>query len=125
MILDTYAAYLTAMGIRFRKHDSISVLLPDTMVNVYLHSNIITLSDYVGLVNFVRPAKRLVKVLESRRPAYKIWPDKYSGYYEIEVEHRFPFTSIPALHQNVIEMAEMVASGYQIGKEIVGPEFCK
>ena len=125
MILDSYASYLTSHSIPY-SNNGFAVHFPETMVWISVSpSGMITLSTYVGLVNFIRPAKRLIRELESKWGKYKIWPEKYSGYYEIEVEYCFPYSSIPSLHEEVVAMAQMAVDGYKIGEKIVGEEFCK
>lgn len=126
-ILDSYASYLALHSITYSSKNGFAVHFPEAMVWLASSpSGMITLSTYVGLVNFIRPAKRLVRELEKRWPRYKIWPEKFTaGYFEIEVEYVFPYTTTVALHEEVMVMAQMAVDGYKIGKEIVGEEFCR
>ncbi len=77
----------------------------------------------MGLVNdTLRSAQRLVEEMTDVFPAYKIWPEKYSGYYEIEIEKNVAFVSVAALHEKVVAMATVIEQGYAIGRELLGTE---
>ena len=66
-ILDSYASYLVLHSITYSSKNGFAVHFPETMVWLASSpSGMITLSTYVGLVNFIRPAKRLVRELEKR-----------------------------------------------------------
>ena len=143
MILEAYADYLTARSIRYiHTRYSFDVIIPDgtdrdndpttdmdlsssTTISVTISkSGMVTLSTYVGIVNYgIRNARKLTKELESKWPKYKIWPEKYSGYFEIEVEEVFSYSSVNALHKHVEKMAEMAMMGYEIGKDMLGEIF--
>ena len=126
MILDAYAAFLTAAGLTYFTNNGFSVKIGKATIDVAVsRSGMVTISAYVGLVNFMGPAKRLCSELIQQYPEYRIWPEKYNDYYEIEVERVFPYTTIPDLHKLVVDMAEMVEEGYAIGKTVVGEEFCR
>ena len=125
MILDSYAVFLSCQRIPFYTKDGFSVSIGGVMIDVSV-SNVVTLSAYIGLVNAgIRSAKRLVKELQKLYPGYKIWVEWYSGYYEIEVEEYFSCTSTADLHKHVVAMAEMLRAGYEIGKELLGEDFCR
>ena len=127
MILDEYASFLSERGIPFYTKNGFSVKMDSTMITVGIsRDNTITLSGYIGLVNAgIRKAKRLTSALLTRFPSYKIWPEMYSGYYEIEVERSFQFTTINDLHGKVEQMATMIERGFEIGKEMLGEEFVR
>ena len=125
MILDSYAAFLSSRQIPFYTKDGFSVSIGRVMINVSV-TDVVTLSAYIGLVNAgIRAAKHLVRELERLYPGYKIWPEWYSGYYEIEVEKSFSCTSASALHEYVVAMAEMLEAGYETGKGQLGENFCR
>lgn len=66
-ILDSYASHLALHSITYSSKNSFAVHFPETMVWLTSSpSGMITLSTYVGLLNFIRPAKRLVRELEKR-----------------------------------------------------------
>ena len=127
MILDDYAEFLTRQNIPYYTKNGFSVKMDSTMITVGISpDNTITLSGYIGLVNKgIRAAKRLTSALLGRFPSYKIWPEMYSGYYEIEVERSFQFTTINDLHGKVEQMATMIERGFEIGKEMLGEEFVR
>ena len=125
MILDSYAAFLASQQIPFYTKDGFSVSIGRVMITVSV-TDVITLSSYIGLVNAgVRSANRLVKELERLYPGYRIWPEWYSGYYEIEVEKSFSCSSASALHEQVAAMAEILEAGYETGKRQLGENFCR
>ena len=124
MILDDYAVFLTSLGIQFSRTNGFSVWIRNIMISLSAsRSGMITLESYVGLVSYgKRNADRLTAALVDAFPRYKIYPDKYSGYYEIEVDQNFPYTSVDALHEQVVIMVEMIEQSYQIGTEMLGRE---
>ena len=86
----------------------------------------VILSGYIGLVNAgIRKAKRLTATLSALFPAYKIWPEMYSGYHEIEVERSFRFTTIEEIHDQVRQMSTMIERGFEIGKDMLGEDFVR
>ena len=125
MILDVYAALLTSLGIPFYTNNGFTVELGNVMISVSVsRCGTVMLSSYIGLVNFARPAKKLCAILSARYPGYHIWPEKMNaGYFEIEVEQEFSYTTVQELHEKVVAMAEMLEESYGVGKEIVGEEF--
>ena len=127
MILDEYASFLSERGIPFYTKDGFSVKMDSTMINVDISpDNTVTLSGYIGLVNKgIRAAKRLTSALLDRFPSYKIWPEMYSGYYEIEVERSFQPSTVEALHEKVQQMATMIERGFEIGKDMLGEDFVR
>lgn len=126
MILDAYAAFLTSLSISFFTTNGFSVKIRETMIEVAVsRSGMITLSAYIGLITDLAAAEQLCANLTAAWEGYKIWPEKYSGYYEIEIERIFPFTDIASLHEKVVAMAATVEEGYQIGKDMLGKEFVK
>ena len=127
MILDEYASFLSERGIPFYTKNGFSVKMDSTMINVDISpDNTVTLSGYIGLVNAgIRKANRLTATLSALFPAYKIWPEMYSGYYEIEVERSFQFTTINDLHGKVQHMATMIERGFEIGKDMLGEDFVR
>ena len=125
MILDSYAEFLASQHIPFYTKNGFSVSIGRVMITVSV-TDVITLSSYIGLVNAgVRSANRLVKELERLYPGYRIWPEWYSGYYEIEVEKSFSCSSVSTLHEQVAAMAEILEAGYETGKRQLGENFCR
>jgi len=124
MILDAYAAFLSSLGIRFSQTNGFSVWIHDTMISVTAsRSGMIRLDSYVGLVDdSLQSTQRLTASLVTAFPEYKIWPEKYSGYYEIEMEKSFPYTDVNTLHEKVVAMVEVMEQGYQIGTDLLGKE---
>ena len=126
MILDAYAALLASLGAAYTVlSDELLVNLSSVHVSVAAsRSGIVTLSSYVGLVDYgVRNATRLCGELRSRfGTEYNIYPEKYSGYYEIEIERSFPYTDPQGIHEAVLAMAALLEEGYEIGKEMLGKE---
>lgn len=126
MFFDKYAAFLSELSIPFFTKDGFSVKIRESMIDVSVsRSGIITLSAYIGLCTDLTAAKELTFALLESFGGYKIWPEKYSGYYEIEIEQWFPFSDVASLHEKVVEMADVVEKGYAQGKEIIGAEFHK
>lgn len=127
MVLDSYAALLTSLSIRYYNSDDFFVKLGDAMISVSISaSNLVRLSDYVGLANCgIQKANRLCKELSRRFPGYRFYPDKYSGYYEIEMEANFPYTTIDALHESVVSMAKALEEGIIFGRETLGEGFAR
>ena len=122
MILDAYAAFRTALSIPFYTNNGFAVEIQKIVIDVAVsRSGMVTLSSYIGLTTNL--AEQLC--LELKTQGYKIWPEKYSGYYEIEIERSVPFTDIPSLHKKVTAMAGVVEAGYARGKEIIGEDFCR
>ena len=126
MILDAYAAFLTALSIPFSTTNGFSVQSPMSLsawIDVAVSpSGIVILSSYIGLVEEHDPARQLSKTLTTRFRQYRIWPEMYSGYYEIEVERSFAYESVKVLHRRVLAMAEMIEKAYWIGKEMLGDD---
>ena len=86
MILDKYAEFLSALSIPFNTSNGFSVTINEIVIWLQVsRCGTVTLDSYIGLVNLIRPARKLVTELENRWPQFKFWPEKYSGYYEIEV----------------------------------------
>ena len=127
MILDEYAEFLTGQNIPYHTKDGFSLKLSSTMITVDISpDNTVTLSGYIGLVNAgIRKAKRLTTALLDRFPDYKIWPEMYSGYHEIEVERSFQPSTVEALHGKVQHMTTMIECGFEIGKNMLGEDFVR
>ena len=105
MILDAYAAFLSALSILFFTTNGFSVEIRKVMIDVAVsRSGMITLSSYIDVFTDLAAAQALCVELKG----YKIWPEKYSGYYEVEIESFFPYSDIASLHEKVVEMAEVV-----------------
>ncbi len=105
MILDAYAAFLTALSVPFFTTNGFAVEIQGIMIDVAVsRSGIITISSYIDVCPDLAAAKALCVELKG----YKIWPEKYSGYYEVEIESFFPYSDIPSLHEKVVAMAEVV-----------------
>ena len=124
MILDAYAAFLTSLSIPFFITNGFSVEIGRIMIDVAVsRSGMVTISSYIGLCSDLAAAKQLCSALE--RNGYKIWPEKFSDYYEIEIESFFPFTDVPSLHEKVVAMAAAVDEAYQEGKKLLEKEFVR
>ena len=109
MILDAYAAFLSALSIPFYTNNGFAVEIQGIMTDVAVsRSGMINISSYIGLSTDPTAAENLSSALSARFPGYKIWPEKYSGYYEVEIESFFPYSDIPSLHERVVAMAEIV-----------------
>lgn len=120
MILDAYAAFLSALSIPYFTTNGFAVLFRETMIDVAVsRSGMITLSAYIGLTTDLRSAEQLCSGLTAAWNGYRIWPEKYSGYYEVEIESFFPYSNIPSLHEKVLAMAEVVEKGYARGKSTI------
>ncbi len=113
MILDAYAAFLTALSVPFFTTNGFAVEIQGIMIDVAVsRSGMITLSSYIDVCTDLAAAENLSSALSARFRGYKIWPEKYSGYYEVEIESFFPFTDVASLHEKVTAMAEMIEEGY-------------
>ena len=109
MILDAYAAFLTALSVPFFTTNGFSVEIQGIIIDVAVsRSGMITLSSYIDVCPDLAAAENLSSALSARFRGYKIWPEKYSGYYEVEIESFFPFTDVASLHEKVVAMAEIV-----------------
>lgn len=105
MILDAYAAFLTALSVPFFTTNGFAVEIQGIRIDVAVsRSGMITLSSYIDVFTDLAAAKALCVGLKG----YRIWPEKYSGYYEVEIESFFPYSDIPSLHEKVVAMAEVV-----------------
>ena len=125
MILDAYAAFLTALSVPFFTTNGFAVEIGKVMIDVTVtRSGIITLSAYIGLTTDLRSADQLCSALTSAWSEYRIWPERYSGYYEIEIEQWFPYSTIEVLHEHVTAMADVVEAGYTMGKPTIS-DFCR
>ena len=109
MILDAYAAFLTALSVPFFTTNGFAVEIQGIMIDVTVtRSGMITLSSYIDVCTDLAAAENLSSALSARFRGYKIWPEKYSGYYEVEIESFFPYSDIPSLHERVVAMADVV-----------------
>ena len=126
MILDAYAAFLTSLSIPFFTTNGFSVEIGRIMIDVAVsRSGMVTLSAYIGLCSDLSAAEQLCSNLSATWRLYKIWPEKFSDYYEIEIESFFPFTNVPSLHEKVVAMAAAVDEAYQEGKKLLEKEFVR
>lgn len=109
MILDAYAAFLTALSVPFYTNNGFSVEIGKVMIDVAIsRSGMINISSYIDVFTDLAAAENLSSALSARFRGYKIWPEKYSGYYEVEIESFFPFTDVASLHERVVAMADVV-----------------
>ena len=108
MILDAYAAFLTALSVPFFTTNGFAVEIQGIMIDVAVsRSGMINISSYIDVCTDLAAAENLSSALSARFRGYKIWPEKYSGYYEVEIESFFPYSDIPSLHEKVVAMAEV------------------
>lgn len=119
MILDAYAAFLTAASIPFSTMNGFSVCIHDFLIAITVsRCGTVTISDYIGLVNYdLQRAQALCDEMTTLYPGYRVYTEKYSDYYEIEVERTFSYTGVPALHEEVTRLAEMISQCYALGKQ--------
>ena len=126
MILDAYAAFLTSLSIPFFTTNGFSVEIGRIMIDVAVsRSGMVTLSAYIGLCSDLAAAERLCSNLTAAWSGYRIWPEKFSDYYEIEIESFFPYSDAPSLHEKVVAMAAAVDEAYQEGKKLLEKEFVR
>lgn len=84
----------------------------------------VLLTDYCGnCYTGVRLAKRVAKAIRERCPGYEITVEHYGASFEIEVYLEVEYTTVDALHENVLGVAQVADLGAGIGKEMLGENF--
>ena len=109
MILDAYAAFLATLSIPYFTTNGFAVEIQGIMIDVAVsRSGMVFISSYIDVCPDLAEAEQLSSALSVQFPGYRIWPEKYSGYYEVEIESFFPYSDSPSLHEKVVAMAEIV-----------------
>ena len=84
----------------------------------------VLLSDYCGSCCIrLKDAIRLANVIRKKCPEYRIYVEQYSFATELSIYHEIEFTTIEALHEQVLGVAHVVDVGVEIGKEMLGEDF--
>ena len=82
------------------------------------------LTDYCGnCYTGVRKANRVAKAIREKFPKHEISVEHYGASFEIEVYYEIEFTTIEALHEAVLSVAEVADEGAGIGYEMLGEDF--
>ncbi len=125
-----YSAFLDAAGLPYNNNlNGFHVCLE--MKNIRhsftqvcrVHNGEIMITDYCGnCYTGVRKANRVAKAIRERFPNHEISVEHYGASFEIEVYYRIQFTTIEALHEAVLSVAEVADEGAKIGYEILGDE---
>ena len=83
----------------------------------------ILITDYCGnCYTGVRKANRVAKAIREKFPDHEISVEHYGASFEIEVYYQIRFTTIEALHEAVLSVAEVADEGARIGYEMLGDE---
>ena len=83
----------------------------------------VLLADYCGnCYTGVRKANRVAKAIREKFPNHEISVEHYGASFEIEVYYKIRLTTIEALHEAVLSVAEVADEGARIGYEMLGEE---
>lgn len=129
-ILAAYAAYLDERHVGYSDHQGFTIRIPQKNIESFTGLSIdkdgsCFIDDYLGylLSDDDDDAEIFCDELREEFPGYFFMSDQYDHRYEIDVDERFPFTTIEDLHDHVVRMAKVVDEGWQIGKEEYGGGF--
>lgn len=84
----------------------------------------VLITDYCGnCYTGIRKANRVAKAVREKFPDHHIQVEHYGASFELDVYYEIPFTTIEALHEAVLTVAEVADEGARIGYEMLGEEF--
>ena len=126
-----YEAFLDAAGIQYRNnHNGFHVYIDLKNIKrsfthvCHVRDGKILLTDYCGnCYTGVRKANRVAKAIREKFPNHEISVEHYGASFEIEVYYEIEFTTIEALHEAVLSVAEVADEGAGIGYEMLGEDF--
>ena len=65
----------------------------------------------------------MAKAIREKFPNHDIQVEHYGGSFELEVYYKIEYTTIAALHEAALSVAEVADEGARIGYEMLGEDF--
>ena len=84
----------------------------------------VLITDYCGnCYTGIRKANSVAKKIRAKFPNHDIQVEHYGASFELDIYYEIPFTTIEALHEAVLNVAEVADEGARIGYEMLGEDF--
>lgn len=130
-IYEEYTEYLDRAGVPYNNdQNGFHVYIPlKNIKKSFTHicrvlDGKVLLADYCGnCYTGVRLAKRVANAIREQCPGYEITVEYYGASFEIEVYLEVEYTTVGALHENVLGVAQVADVGAGIGREMLGEDF--
>lgn len=125
-----YSAFLDKAGIRYHNNQNGFYVYIDlkNIKDSFTHvcrafDGKVLLTDYCGTCyTGIRKVKRVMKAIQEKFPNHDIHVELYGGSFEIDIYYEIDYSTIEALHEAVLSVAEVVDEGVKIAREMLEEE---